>query len=75
MQNLIWAITSTIAVFHIGSRRKEELLHLITDAFVGWLVRSIYPPCISHQDGCNVLEYIKQKIPSVKSAWGAISFV
>jgi len=39
----LWvAITSTIAVFHIGSRRKEELLHLITDAFVGWLVTDGY---------------------------------
>ena len=35
----LWvAITATIAVYHIGSRRKEELLHLITEAFVGWLV-------------------------------------
>lgn len=29
----LWvAITTDIAVYHIGSRKKEELLHLITDA-------------------------------------------
>jgi IS1 family transposase len=39
----LWvAITNTIAVFHIGSRRKEELLHLISEAFVGWLVTDGY---------------------------------
>lgn len=39
----LWvAITKTIAVYHIGSRRKEELLQLISDAFVGWLVTDGY---------------------------------
>ncbi len=39
----LWvAITKTIAVYHIGSRRKEELLHLINEAFVGWLVTDGY---------------------------------
>ncbi|MGD1875710.1 MAG: transposase [Mastigocoleus sp.] len=39
----LWvAITKTIAVYHIGSRRKEELLRLISDAFVGWLVTDGY---------------------------------
>lgn len=36
------AITNTIAIFHIGSRRKEELLRLISEAFVGWLVTDGY---------------------------------
>ncbi|BAZ38723.1 transposase IS66 [Calothrix sp. NIES-4101] len=39
----LWvAITKTIAVYHIGSRRQEELLRLISDAFVGWLVTDGY---------------------------------
>ena len=39
----LWvAITSTIAVYHIGSRRKEELLRLISEAFMGWLVTDGY---------------------------------
>jgi transposase len=49
--NLRWlwvAISSTIAVYHIGSRRKEELLHLITDAFLGWLVTDGYGAYSTH---------------------------
>ncbi|MEH2254333.1 IS66 family transposase [Nostoc sp.] len=39
----LWvAITQTIAVYHIGSCRKEELLHLIGNAFLGWLVTDGY---------------------------------
>ncbi len=35
----LWvALSARIAVFHIGSRKKEELLKLITTAFTGWLV-------------------------------------
>lgn len=46
----LWvAITSTIAVYHIGSRRKEELLHLITDAFIGWLVTDGYGAYSSYE--------------------------
>ncbi len=39
----LWvAITTDTAVFHIGSRKKEELSHLVTDAFLGWLVTDGY---------------------------------
>ncbi|MEH2425540.1 MAG: transposase [Nostoc sp.] len=39
----LWvAITQTIVVYHIRSCRKEELLHLIGDAFLGWLVTDGY---------------------------------
>ena len=39
----LWvAISSTIAVFHVGTRKKEELLKLITVAFMGWLVTDGY---------------------------------
>jgi len=39
----LWvAMSATIAVYHIGSRRKEELLYFITEAFVGWLVTDGY---------------------------------
>jgi IS1 family transposase len=35
----LWvAITSTTAVFFIGRRTKQALLHLVTAAFIGWLV-------------------------------------
>ncbi len=39
----LWvAITSNTAVFHIGSRKKEELAHLVTEASDGWLVTDGY---------------------------------
>jgi len=35
----LWvAISATIAVFHIGTRKKEELLNLILVSFGGWLI-------------------------------------
>ncbi|MBF0235923.1 MAG: IS66 family transposase, partial [Desulfamplus sp.] len=39
----LWVVVSAqIAVFHIGTRKKEELLILITEAFTGWLVSDGY---------------------------------
>jgi IS1 family transposase len=39
----LWvAISGKTAVYHIGSRRKEELLYLVTEAFMGWLVTDGY---------------------------------
>ncbi|MDJ0596469.1 MAG: transposase [Pleurocapsa sp. MO_226.B13] len=39
----LWvAVTTKTAVFHIGSRRKEELSYLVTEAFLGWLISDGY---------------------------------
>lgn len=39
----LWVLlSSTTALFHIGSRRAEEIRDLIGDAFVGWLVSDGY---------------------------------
>jgi len=39
----LWvAISATIAVFHIGTRKKEELLNLILVSFEGWLISDGY---------------------------------
>ncbi|WP_017327097.1 IS66 family transposase [Synechococcus sp. PCC 7336] len=39
----LWVATSsTIAVFFIGRRTKQMLLHIVTTAFVGWLVSDGY---------------------------------
>ncbi len=39
----LWvAISATVAVFHIGTRKKEELLNLILIGFNGWLVTDGY---------------------------------
>ena len=43
--NFIWlwvAISQFTAVYHIGTRKKEELLKLITAAFIGWLISDGY---------------------------------
>jgi IS1 family transposase len=58
----LWvAITKTIAVFHIGSRRKEELLFLITDAFIGWLVTDGYGAYNSYQQRQHCLAHLIRK--------------
>jgi transposase len=62
--NLRWlwvAISSTIAVYHIGSRRKEELLHLITDAFLGWLVTDGYGAYSTHPKRQHCLAHLIRK--------------
>ena len=39
----LWvAINTKTAVFHIGSRRKEELSYLVQETFVGWLITDGY---------------------------------
>jgi len=55
------AITKTIAVYHIGSRRKEELLHLISDAFFGWLVTDGYGAYSSHSKRQHCLAHLIRK--------------
>lgn len=58
----LWvAITKTIAVYHIGSRRKEELLHLIRDAFFGWLVTDGYGAYSSHSKRQHCLAHLIRK--------------
>ena len=58
----LWvAITSTIAVYHIGSRKKEELLHLITEAFLGWLVTDGYGAYSSYEKRQHCLAHLIRK--------------
>lgn len=39
----LWVVlTATVAVFHIGSRRHQEIRDLLGDALVGWLVTDGY---------------------------------
>lgn len=55
----LWvAITTTVAVYHIGDRKKEELLHLISDAFLGWLVTDGYGAYSSHPRSSNCLAHL-----------------
>jgi transposase len=65
----LWvAITSTIAVFHIGSRRKEELLRLISHAFVGWLVTDGYGAYISYPKRQHCLAHLIRKAIALTEA-------
>ncbi|MBD2774311.1 IS66 family transposase, partial [Iningainema tapete] len=58
----LWvAITNTIAVYHIGSRKKEELLHLITEAFIGWLVTDGYERLSSYEKRQHCLAHLIRK--------------
>lgn len=58
----LWvAITSTIAVYHIGSRKKEELLHLISSAFIGWLVTDGYGAYSSYEKRQHCLAHLIRK--------------
>jgi transposase len=58
----LWVAVSTkTAVFHIGSRRKEELSHLVTSAFVGWLITDGYGAYRSHSKRQRCLAHLIRK--------------
>jgi IS1 family transposase len=65
----LWvAISSTIAVFHIGSRRKEELSHLIWETFMGWLVTDGYRAYRSHPKRQKCLAHLIRKAIAITGA-------
>lgn len=65
----LWvAITTTVAVYHIGSRKKEELLHLISDAFLGWLVTDGYGAYSSHPQRQHCLAHLIRKAIALTAA-------
>lgn len=67
----LWvAITSTIAVYHIGSRRQEELLHLISDAFLGWLVTDGYGAYITYEKRQHCLAHLIRKAIAKSASCG-----
>ncbi len=58
----LWvAVTTKTAVFHIGSRRKEELSHLVTEAFLGWLITDGYGAYRSHPKRQRCLAHLIRK--------------
>ncbi len=65
----LWvAITSNMAVFHIGSRKKEELSHLVTDAFFGWLVTDGYKAYRSREKRQRCLAHLIRKAIAITGA-------
>jgi transposase len=65
----LWVAVSTkTAVFHIGSRSKEELSHLVTSAFVGWLITDGYGAYRSHPKRQRCLAHLIRKAVAITGA-------
>ncbi len=65
----MWVVISAqIAVFHIGSRKKEELLKLITTAFTGWLVSDGYLAYRSYEKRQRCLAHLIRKAIALSGA-------
>ena len=65
----LWvAVTTKTAVFHIGSRRKEELSHLVTEAFLGWLISDGYAAYRSHPKRQRCLAHLIRKAVAITGA-------
>jgi hypothetical protein len=54
-------VTATTTVFHIGSRRKEELTTLIGEAFLGWLITDGYAAYRDHPRRQRCLAHLIRK--------------
>ncbi len=66
---LLWVALSTkTAVFHIGSRRKEELSHLVKEAFIGWLVTDGYRSYRSYPKRQRCLAHLIRKAVAITGA-------
>jgi len=65
----LWvAISTKTAVFHIGSRRKEELSHLVKETFMGWLVTDGYGSYRSHPKRQRCLAHLIRKAVALTGA-------
>jgi IS1 family transposase len=65
----LWVAVSTkTALFHIGSRRKEELSHLVTEAFLGWLISDGYAAYRSHPKRQRCLAHLIRKAVAITGA-------
>jgi transposase len=65
----LWvAISTTIAVFYVGTRKKEELLNLVTSAFIGWLVTDGYLAYRSYERRQRCLAHLIRKAIALSGA-------
>ena len=65
----LWVAVSTkTAVFHIGSRRKEELSYLVKEAFMGWLVTDGYHSYRSYPKRQRCLAHLIRKAIAITGA-------
>ena len=64
----LWVgVTTSIVVFHIGSRRKEELSYLVTEAFMGWLISDGYDTYRSYPQRQRCLAHLIRKAIAVSA--------
>jgi IS1 family transposase/transposase len=65
----LWvAISNRVAVFCIGTRKKEVLLKLITSAFIGWLVTDGYLAYRSYERRQRCLAHLIRKAIALSGA-------
>jgi len=65
----LWvAISKRVAVFYIGTRKKAELLQLITTAFMGWLVTDGYLAYRSYEKRQRCLAHLIRKAVALTGA-------
>jgi transposase len=65
----LWvAISQTIAVFHIGTRKKIELLNLILLSFTGWLVTDGYRGYLDRERRQRCLAHLIRKAIALTGA-------
>ena len=62
------AISSNIAVYMIGTRKKEELLKLITVAFMGWLITDGYRAYRDYEKRQRCLAHLIRKAVALTGA-------
>ena len=66
----MWVMaTATTTVFHIGSRRKEELTALIGEAFLGWLITDGYGAYRDHPRRQRCLAHLIRKGLALAEGW------
>jgi transposase len=62
----LWVVlSSTTAIFHIGSRQGDEIRDLIGDAFLGWLVSDGYGAYRKFKKGQRCLAHLIQEGPEM----------
>jgi IS1 family transposase len=65
----LWvAISKHTAIYRIGTRKKAELLHLITAAFLGWLITDGYGAYRSHSKRQRCLAHLIRKAVALTGA-------
>jgi hypothetical protein len=65
----LWVVISGVsAVYLIGSRKKEELLKLVSSAFMGWLITDGYGAYRSYQNRQRCLAHLIRKAVALSGA-------